>query len=196
MRILGKPHSTNLQSLSDLELVKLYKSRADQSVIGEFYQRYQHIVFGVCLKYMKDIDKSNDAMMHVYQELFDYLAKYEIKEFKSWLLTIARNHCLRILKNENHHIELNEITEKNNSVGFMENEEEIAHLKEKEKLFDHLGDSIEQLKEEQKVCIKLFYLKSMSYQEVCEETGFELKKVKSFIQNGKRNLQIMLEKQR
>jgi len=195
MKLLGKKHSELLTTFSDIELVMRFKKTGDAQIIGELFNRYQHIVLGVCIKYLKNIDKSNDATMHLFQELFEYLKKYEIKDFKSWMLTIARNYCLRLLKQEQHNIELNEVTEKNNAVGFMENEEHLTHLKEKEKLLDRLSDAVERLKPGQKECIQLFYLKSMSYQEVCDETGYEIKKVKSFIQNGKRNLQLLSERE-
>lgn len=193
MRILGKKHNELLNTLSDLELVERFKKSEDTHIVGEFFRRYQHIVLGVCIKYLKNVDKGNDATMHLFQELFEYLKKYEIKDFKSWMLTITRNYCLRVLKLDHHHIELNEITEKNNAVGFMENEDQLSLLREKENLLDRLSDAVEHLKPGQKECIQLFYLKSKSYQEVCDETGFEIKKVKSFIQNGKRNLKICME---
>ena len=57
-----------------------------------------------------------------------------------------------------------------------------------------LESCIKKLKADQKICIEQFYLEKRCYQEIVEKTNIELKKVKSFIQNGKRNLKICLER--
>jgi RNA polymerase sigma-70 factor (ECF subfamily) len=57
-----------------------------------------------------------------------------------------------------------------------------------------LEKCIETLGDEQKQCVKLFYLQEKCYKEITESTGFDMNKVKSYIQNGKRNLKICMEK--
>ena len=57
-----------------------------------------------------------------------------------------------------------------------------------------MATSLEELNPEQKQCLILFYLEKKSYQEISENTGFSLMQVKSYIQNGKRNLKILLDK--
>lgn len=79
---------------------------------------------------------------------------------------------------------------------FMEMTEPV-HLNDEEDEIEAnlnaLDECIDVLKKEQKECVKLFFLEKKSYQEVNELTGIDLKKVKSNIQNGKRNLKICLE---
>ncbi len=178
----------------DLALIKQYLSTQDLYFMGVLYERYMHLVFGLCLKYLNDREKSRDAVMQVFEELIDKVQQHEIRNFKSWLYVMARNHCLMQLRREKTEREQTEkyVTEQKD---FMESpfllhpdngasvEEDIEVLKE----------CIDQLKKEQQACIRLFYLDEYCYAEIAEITGFSLKKIKSYIQNGRRNLKICLE---
>ena len=79
--------------------------------------------------------------------------------------------------------------------GFMENEPELHPIDEElnESLKNALAHCIEKLKAEQKSCIQLFYFENKCYREIAERLYMEEKKVKSYIQNGKRNLKICIE---
>ncbi len=194
-----KVRRLNIEQLklkSDSQLVDMYKITADRDIVGELYNRYNHIVFGVCLKYLKDTDRSNDALMHIFNELFYLLERYEIRDFKHWLHTTTKNYCFKLLKSNNYSLDLDIIPEKNISQEFMETEQQIAHLEERDLLIEKMTIALETLKPEQKECVKLFYIQSKSYQDVSDITGYDLKKVKSYIQNGKRNLQIIMEKEK
>lgn len=183
----------SLKPLSDLELVLKFKESGDNSYLGEIFERYTHLVFGVCLKYLQDHDESKDAVMAIFEKLIDDLKKHEIANFKSWLHSVAKNHCLMFLRTQKSVSFKNEEF-KIHSNQFMESDE-FLHLFEEnktEKEIGNLNDALKDLNEEQKLCIDLFYLKEKSYQEVSEETGFTMNQVKSFIQNGKRNLKIYL----
>ena len=146
-----------------------------------------HLVYGLCLKYFKNRDDSQDATMAIYEDISIKLLTTEVQHFKSWLYMVAKNHCLMELRKKNPEIH-NDI--------FMESVEAV-HLNddkiELERDLEALEDCIEQLKLDQKDCVKRFFLEKKSYQQVNEETGIDLKKVKSHIQNGKRNLRICLE---
>lgn len=146
-----------------------------------------HLVYGLCLKYLKDRDASQDAVMDIYETVSSKLKTMEVSHFKSWLYMVSKNHCLMILRKNNPEV---------NSEFFMESQDAM-HLKEEkialENDLEALDECIEALKEEQKDCVKLFFIEKNSYQEVTDQTGIELKKVKSHIQNGKRNLKICLE---
>ena len=184
----------NLELKTDIELVVSYKETFDTEIIGELYKRYHHIVFGVALKYLKDTENAQDALLDVFNNLFEHLIKYKIDDFKHWLLTVTRNHCLRLLK-ENARLSPIEYAHTSFlSVDFMENEHEIDLHISKEKQIEKLGHALTLLKPEQRQCVSLFYLEDKSYQEIADATRFSIKKVKSYIQNGKRNLQILMEK--
>lgn len=193
MQILNSSYK-KFSNKSDQELVAEFKATANNMIVGEFYKRYHHIVFGICLKYLKNQDAANDAQSQIFTELFHFLKKYEIKEFKSWLFTITRNFCLRKLKTNAKSVPFINDAENNISIEFMENEDEIAHIKYKETQIKKLEEALNQLKPEQKTCIEMFYLENKTYQEIESHTGFELKKVKSYIQNGKRNLEILMNR--
>lgn len=188
-------HRIQPETKSDLELIFLYKESGNTFYVGELYNRYHHQVFGVALKYLHDADKAEDALLDVFHNLFEQLLKYKVDEFKSWLLTITRNHCLKVLKKDAKTISFEATHENIFSIDFMENHLEAYHIHEKEKQLDVLEHALTKLKPEQEQCIRKFYLLDKSYHTIAEETGFELKKVKSYIQNGKRNLQIIMEQQ-
>ena len=179
---------------TDEWLIAKFKSSGDLEFLGKLYEKYMHLVYGVCLKYLKDRDASQDAVMQIFEKLIVELPKREIENFKPWLHVIAKNHCLMQLRSEKSKAKQQEKIYESDSV-FMENSYELHHNNEQvvEQDLEALKKCIEQLKTEQKECVRLFYLQEKCYQEIVEETNFELKKVKSHIQNGKRNLKICME---
>ncbi|WP_127043742.1 RNA polymerase sigma factor [Chitinophaga solisilvae] len=182
-----------MQDAADAELIREYKTSGSLDVLAALYQRYMNLVYGVCLKYF-DEDASKDAVMQIFEELIGKLKLHEVQNFKSWLHVLARNHCLmklRAMKNkEGRQISVDEYP-------IMENGE-TAHHDNGISLEDNLRSMekcMETLPEEQKRSVDLFYLQEKSYREVCVITGYDMNKVKSYIQNGKRNLKICMEKQ-
>lgn len=176
---------------SDLDLVSLYQTKGDLEVLGELYQRYMHLVYGVSLGYFKNSDDAQDAVMQIFELLIDKVQKHEIHNFKSWLHVLTKNYCLMELRKRKSG---NTITEEI-PVAVMENEVQLHHDNETdlEENIVKLEECIKKLKNEQKRCVELFYLEKKCYQEIVELTNFDLKKVKSYIQNGKRNLKICIE---
>lgn len=180
-----KDHS----DLSDAELIARYKASGDLALIGILYNRYMTLVYGVCLKYLKDREESRDAVMQIFEKLIVSLKEHEIGNFKSWLYVTSRNHCLMALrakKGKN----FEEI-----SSDFMENRL-LLHLEEEPEIETNLTKlerCIEHLVAEQKDCVKLFYIHQKCYKEIVQMTGFDDNKVKSYIQNGKRNLKLCME---
>lgn len=174
---------------SDEDLILQYKGSGELAVLGELYNRYMSLVFGVCLKYLKDREESRDAVMQIFERLVSSLREHEIGNFKSWLYVTSRNHCLmqiRARKGKN----FEEITP-----DFMESGGELhpEDGSEMESNLSKLENCIEQLVAEQKSCIRLFYIQQKCYKEIVTLTGFDDNKVKSYIQNGKRNLKICMD---
>ena len=175
---------------SDTELVLLYRESGDLKILGELYQRYMELVYGVCLKYLKEPELAQDAVMQIFEELVSKLKKHEVDNFRGWLHQVAKNYCLMQLR-----------TPKNlKTVALppllMQNEEDV-HLNgvmEKEENFQKLEKCIASLSDEQRTMIKLFYLDGKCYNEIVEITGFEWNHVRSSIQNGRRNLKLCMEK--
>ncbi|MFY0592508.1 MAG: sigma-70 family RNA polymerase sigma factor [Roseivirga sp.] len=152
------------------------------------------LVYGISLKYLKERSTAQDLTMQVFEKLLSSLKTQEIGNFKSWLYVLTKNECLMHLRKQKR---LNGQVESLNDVDFMELT--IATHHEEEGLEEEVGKldrCIEKLKNEQQRCIKLFYIKKKCYQEVCDITGYELKKVKSYLQNGRRNLKLCIEKLR
>ena len=167
-----------------------YRQSGDLKVLGELYQRYMELVYGVCLKYLKDPELAQDAVMHIFEELVSKLKKHDVENFRGWLHQVAKNHCLMQLR-----------TPKNlKTVSLptllMQNEEDV-HLNgvmEEEENFQKLEKCLDSLSDEQRRMIKLFYLEGKCYNEIVEITGLEWNHVRSSIQNGRRNLKLCMEK--
>lgn len=177
-----------LKNKSDLELAELYKSKDNRDALGILFKRYYHLVLGVCLKYFKDLDTAKDLTMRIFEKLIFLLKKHQIEFFKSWIYRVSQNECLMELR-KNKTI-TNSVD--NMALESMENEENLHLLKEKEDILERMEKELGLLPEEQQQCIKMFYLDKKTYQEISIQTGFTFMQVKSYIQNGKRNLKIKL----
>lgn len=176
--------------LTDKELVTLYKETGDMSVLGELYQRYMELVYGVCLKYYKDPERSKDSVMQIFEELVVKLKKHEVENFRAWLHQVAKNHCLMQLRTPKNMKTVEFKTE-------LVQSEENVHLNgvlEKEENFKKLEHCLGTLSDEQRDTVKLFYLDGKCYNEIVELTGLEWNQVRSLIQNGRRNLKNCMEK--
>jgi RNA polymerase sigma factor (sigma-70 family) len=180
--------STN--SLTDGELVWQYKKSGDLVALAQLYQRYMDLVYGVCLKYFKDSEKAKDAVMQIFEELIAKLRKHEVENFKSWLYQVAKNHCLMQLRTPKN-LRTVELPD-----SLMQSEQDV-HLNgvlEKEENFQKLEYCMATLSEEQRKAVQLFYIEGKCYNEIVELMGQEWNQVRSFIQNGRRNLKICMEK--
>jgi RNA polymerase sigma factor (sigma-70 family) len=191
--------SKKMSDLSDEVLLSEYKRSGESKYAGEIFKRYAHLVLGVCMKYLKNMDEAQDTTMIVFEKLLSELRQTEVQHFKSWLYMVAKNQCLMHLRKQKRHdtIELNTTSDENDEENSMENVA-VGHLDDvdlKEMQLQQLEEGIKTLNHEQQECISLFYLQDKSYVEVAEITGYDLNKVKSYIQNGKRNLKIYMDKQ-
>ena len=177
---------------TDEELLQQFKRTGSLDTLGELYSRYMHLIYGVALKYLESRDEAKDAVMQIFEKLVADLPQQEVRNFKSWLYVLTKNHCLMQIRSQKSaagRLEGYKIEHE-----FMESEEELHPIdKEEHSVEDALKKCIEQLKNEQKQCIKLFYYEKRCYQEIAEELRIDEKKVKSYLQNGKRNLRICLE---
>ncbi len=185
----------NLKTESDENLVVNYQNTKNNLVVGELFKRHSLMCFTVCVKYLRDEDAAHDATMNIFEKLFIDLQKHQITNFKSWLHTVCKNHCLILLRKPNVLVSINEDEEENENL-FMQLSNILNHdddKQEKEEKLQAVESAILGLKDKQKQCIELFYLKQKSYVEIAAITGYTENEVKSYIQNGKRNLKIILE---
>jgi len=180
---------SRLQSLSDKELIDRYKKRGDKEIVGVLFKRYTRFAYAVCLKYLKDTNESEDAVMQIFENLFVDLKNHTVLNFKSWLYTVSKNHSLHIIRGRKKSLP-NDYNRLDGHSLFMESEQNLYHDNDDilEQRISELEQEISKLSDEQQICIELFYLKDKSYNEVACELGFTVKQVKSYIQNGKRNL--------
>jgi len=178
--------------ITDEELLLQFTRNGSLETLGALYSRYMHLVYGVSLKYLESREDARDAVMQIFEKLIIELPGQEIRNFKSWLYVLTKNFCLmqiRSQKSADGRMDGYRFEQE-----FMESESEMHPLdKEDQSAKADLERCMEKLKKEQKQCIELFYYQNLCYQEIAEQLGINEKKVKSFLQNGKRNLKICLE---
>lgn len=186
---MGILKSIRTSPLSDSELLDLYQQTLQQEIVAQLFLRYTDLVYGTCVKYLGDQEAAKDSVMNVYQELVEKLKNHSIDNFKSWLYVVTKNHCLmQIRKNK-----------KLAAIDFdsqVMQSEDFSHLEnvfEKERQLDKLGGCMEKLNQEQRQTVRLFYLENKCYNEITAITGFDWNKVRSLVQNGRRNLKICME---
>jgi len=179
-----------LHHMTDQELLSRYYEEHNNEWLGALLQRYTLLLFGVCMKYLKEEEEARDCVQQIFIKVITELPKYKVEYFKSWIYTIARNHCLMKIRDRHGHK-----TGLSDSLLAAWDEEggDSLHL-EKERLLEWMEQALNELVKEQKLCVTLFYLDKRSYQEIAASTGFTLMQVKSYIQNGKRNLRLLIEK--
>lgn len=183
---LNKKHPVEY---TDEELLEKYRNTGDSEFFGQLYNRYIPLVYGVCLKYLQDEDKSQDAVMEIFEILLPKVTSYDIKVFKTWLYSVVKNHCFHLIKSNKREM----------SVDFdsnlMESDDILTLLVEDidNERDEALNYCMAKLSEPQKISISKFFYEDMSYADIVEATGYDLKSVKSYIQNGKRNLKNCIE---
>lgn len=176
--------------ITDQELLGKYYAERNNYWLGLLLQRYTMLLFGVCMKYLKNEEEARDGVQQVFLKVIQELPKYKVDYFKSWLYMVAKNYCLMKLRSRN-----GKTTEiKETMVATPAEDSGLQGHLEKDRQLELMTESLDELNKEQKLCVTLFYLDKKSYQEIADQTGFSMMQVKSYIQNGKRNLKISMEK--
>ena len=177
------------EPVPEAERLAEYRRHGDVTLLGMLYEPYMDMVFGVCFKYLRDEEECKDAVMQIFEKLVSDLRQHEVSNFKSWLHSVARNHCLMKLR-------MSRVTAGQEAAGEWVQELEAAGGDDAFTLngqLDALDECLQKLANEQRVSIELFFLQNKCYRDIAGETGFEIGKVKSYIQNGKRKLKICIE---
>ncbi|MBN8685853.1 MAG: sigma-70 family RNA polymerase sigma factor [Chitinophagales bacterium] len=177
--------------ISDTELLEKYYADHNNEWLGILLQRYTLLLLGVSMKYLKNEEEAKDSVQQIFLKVIQELKKYKVEYFKSWLYMVAKNHCLMRIREKQGRITA-EITDRLTARPEEETDRQI--LLQNDHTLDLMEQSLTELNPEQQQCVTLFYLQKKSYQEVSDETGFSMLQVKSYIQNGKRNLRLLVER--
>lgn len=178
------------EHISDQELLDNFYRDRNNNWLGVLFQRYTLLLLGVGMKYLKNEEEAKDSVQQIFLKAITELHKYKVEYFKSWLYMVAKNHCLMKLRDRQHMV----ITEISDNVAASPEDNNISLHLEKNRRLELMNESLAELSKEQQLCVTLFYLEKKSYQQITDETGFSVMQVKSYIQNGKRNLKLLLEK--
>jgi RNA polymerase sigma factor (sigma-70 family) len=180
------------QNIEDSSLLQNYYADKNNYWLGILLQRYTGLLFGVCMKYLKNENDAQDAVQQVFLKVINDIGKYKVDYFKSWLYMVAKNHCLMQLRGNKHNTTalVSDVAELNGNPALEKKQQQQAATE----TLQTLEEAIAQLNVEQRECVQLFYLEKYSYQQIAEKTTFSVLQVKSYLQNGKRNLKIIMEK--
>jgi RNA polymerase sigma-70 factor (ECF subfamily) len=180
----------NHQHQTDQELLEQFYADHDNEWLGILLQRYTLLLLGVCMKYLKNEEEAKDSVQQVFLKVIQELHKYKVEYFKSWLYMVAKNHCLMKLREKQ-----GKFTAEINDRQMAQPDEETDRqaLLQNDQALELMELALKELHPEQQQCVTLFYLQKKSYQQISEETGYSMLQVKSYIQNGKRNLKILIE---
>ena len=181
----------NYKDLSDQELLEQFYADHNNEWLGILLQRYTLLLLGVSMKYLKNEEEAKDSVQQIFLKVIQELQKYKVEYFKSWLYMVAKNHCLMKIRERQGKI-TTEINDKLTTKP--EEQSDLQAIADNEQTLELMELSLKELNHEQQQCVTLFYLQKKSYQEVSDETGYSLLQVKSHIQNGKRNLKMLIEK--
>ena len=185
---------------SDEQLAEQYRLQGDQAVLGMLYSRYLELIYGLCLQYLKDAGRAEDAVMDIYEQLQVKLKEHEIEKFRAWIYRLSRNHCLMLLRKtaSSHTLKSSSVSDSQlielDGVQLADISHQVDESNQREDMLNALETCREQLPEGQHECIRRFYLEGESYSELATSLGWELSKVRSAIQNGRRNLKICIER--
>ena len=183
-----------ISQLTDLELLEKYKQDGRTQWVGELYTRYHHLVFGVCLKYLKNADGAKDAVLAIFEKLLTDLQKRDVATFQHWLYAVSKNYCLEQIRKSSREEKRKVVFHQDNFNHAMDELEVLSLTEMREAGLRSLEEAIGLLNNDQQQCVELFYLQEKSYKQITETTGYTLNEVKSHIQNGRRNLRLLLEK--
>jgi RNA polymerase sigma-70 factor (ECF subfamily) len=186
---------TSLEGMPDDELIRQYFAKREEALASELFNRYTHLVFGVCMKYLRNSEDAKDAVMQIFEEFLLADEPVGIRNFSAWLFTVSKNHCLMKLRSKKPDLQSDEKKMLKLEREIMEMPLVMHHYDEEEydMTINKLQRALDQLNHAQKVCVELFYLQDKQYREISDLTGYDLPAVKSYIQNGKRNLKIILQ---
>ena len=178
------------QHISDQQLLENFYAGRDNSWLGILLQRYTLLLLGVCMKYLKNEELAKDSVQQIFLKVITELHKYKVDYFKSWIYMVAKNYCLMQLRDKpgKNNLELSE------KIPAGDETTDTQTLLQDEKTYTLMSVALQELNYEQQQCVTLFYLQKKSYSEISEATGYTMMQVKSHIQNGKRNLRILIEK--
>jgi RNA polymerase sigma factor (sigma-70 family) len=177
--------------ISDQQLLAQFNATRNNEWLGILLQRYTLLLLGVCMKYLKNEEEAKDGVQQIFLKVIQELQKYKVEYFKSWIYMVAKNHCLMKLREKHGKIPA-EINDRLLTTPQQETNQQ--ELLQNESTLEMMELALKELNTEQQQCVTLFYLQKKSYQQISEATGYSMLQVKSYIQNGKRNLKILIEK--
>ena len=198
LKLFRKPTPSPSRPRSDAaEYVAAYRATGDLAILGELYEQYMELIYAVCYNYLHDEDEAKDAVMNLFEQLINDLRRHDVQQFGPWLHSVARNYCLMQLRKNQTHPKTELVT---NASGDVEDEPLLRLLSDEddapelEEDLTRMETCLQTLPTEQQTCLTLFYMERKTYTEVADLTGYDMKQVKSYLQNGRRNLKICMQK--
>lgn len=146
------------------------------------------LIYGSCLKYLKNEMEAEDAVMEIYEKISKKILTNNIENFRAWIYMVSRNHCFEILRTKTR------TSTKKNDAAIMYSEK-VFHPDDvtKEQALKTMENCLDQLETFQRDCIKKFYFEKVSYMDIAQQLDLAYNQVRSRIQNGRRNLKLCMD---
>ncbi|MFQ5674351.1 MAG: RNA polymerase sigma factor [bacterium] len=175
----------------DNATIRSYLETRDVRYLGRLYEAYKKTIFWHCLKMVGNEEDAKDLASETFIRTFDRIEDFKLgAPFCPWLMRIATNLCIDHLRKKNRY-KFYKFDETHSAVAIQNESEPKQPMISGERIIEKL----KKLKPLQKRCFCLFYIHNLTYKQIAELTGYPLGKVRSYIQNGKRNFKLLMEKQ-
>ncbi|MFK7923284.1 MAG: RNA polymerase sigma factor [Bacteroidia bacterium] len=175
-----------LEDKSEQELLAHFRDTQDPEVIALLMTRYDGLIYGMALKWLRDPERARDFAGDLYIKLFEHLQKQEVENFPAWLGRTIRNRLHDLRRKDNVRDEYKS--------GFVppeaprvENAWDFAMDK------SGLGQALAGLSESESIVIRGVYFDDKSYQEIGEEQGWSFNQVRGARERAIRKLRIVLK---
>lgn len=181
-----------LTNWSDEQLLRAFQKTGEEQYFFTLIDRYSHLIYYNCKQYLSLEEDCQDMVMTIVEKVYERCPKADISYFRSWLYSVIRNQCISHIRTQSRRSPQN--------LSWEETTEPAALptlVEEKDHSYGFSDEAIQAALQEldplQRECLQLFYFEGKSYKEISQQTSHSLKKVKSYLQNGKRKLKILLE---
>jgi len=179
---------TATHKIEEKTLIDSYQEKPEQSLLAKLFLPYKNLVFGACLKYMKNTADAEDAVSGVYELVSRKLKTHKVENFKSWLYVVTKNYCFEELRKKSR-----KLTKEKEAADMYSQEVFHPDSVDKEEMLNRLETCIEKLEMQQQTCIQKFYFEKQSYHEIADGSDISWSKVRSYIQNGRRMIKKCME---
>jgi RNA polymerase sigma-70 factor (ECF subfamily) len=154
------------------------------------FNKMKDKLYRYALRFVKDVEAAEDVVQDVMYKLWQKRQEADgIENLEAWLMVLTRNRSLDILRKEKDNmVNIDEAYTVSDTAPIPDKQMENADL------MTQLNECLNQLPEKQRTIFHLREIEQMSYDEICQATGFNLDDVKVSLFRARKHIQRMLSK--